>query len=241
MSWRVVRLTLVSDAHLAELDDPAQDALVRFLRSWPSDEWVLVGDIADVWWDWQHAVFSAYVPLLAALRERVQAGNRVTWVPGNHDFRPGRAVENLGVSVVTPFCSVVHGTRVTAVHGDQADLRRRQKVLNALLRGSFGRRIMSLAGPDRAWRLGSRVSSASREGHGVPTLGQDQADLADRLLARADVVVMGHSHVLGLDHRAGGLLMNLGDWVHQRSFGVIDSEGARLLRWVDGQVVSVTR
>src|SRR5690606_5817418 len=52
-----MRITLLSDAHLQGLDDPAQQALVGFLDRWETDRFVLCGDIFDVWWGWRRAVY----------------------------------------------------------------------------------------------------------------------------------------------------------------------------------------
>ena len=62
-----MRTTLLSDAHVRGLDDAAQRDLVRFLREWPTDEVVFVGDLVDVWWGWRRAVFVHALPLLTAM------------------------------------------------------------------------------------------------------------------------------------------------------------------------------
>src|SRR5690606_8878586 len=99
-----MRITLLSDAHLQGLDDPAQQALVGFLDRWETDRFVLCGDIFDVWWGWRRAVYGAYVPLLAALHRAARRGVRLSFVPGNHDFHAGSVLrEELAVEVASPW------------------------------------------------------------------------------------------------------------------------------------------
>ncbi|MBT3217834.1 MAG: hypothetical protein HN348_01975 [Proteobacteria bacterium] len=233
-----MRSTLVSDAHLSGLDDPNQAALVEFLETWPTDEWVLVGDIFDVWWGFDRAVFSAFIPVLGAFWRLTRRGVRVVVVPGNHDFYAGPALPELGVDVLNPWARVDGGLRIIAAHGDVADDRARQRILTRAFQSRATALAIELLGPSVSWRAMRRVSNWSRtdrkEPH-CPELMRLQARWVDqRLGSEADVVCIGHSHAPGIEERPQGMLVNIGDWMHHRSFAVVD-DGIELYRWKDGK------
>lgn len=232
-----MRTTLLSDAHLRGLDDPNQADLVAWLRQWPTDELVLVGDLFDTWWGWPRAVFAAYVPVLAALWEIRRAGTPVVWVPGNHDFHAGPVIErDLGITVRPRWRRVVGGKRILALHGDEADTSRGQRALTRLLRGPVARGAMRALGPGAGWAVAERLSRHSRMagGPGLERLLDRQRALADGLLGpEADVVLVGHSHAPGIEERPDGRLVNLGDWLDHRTFAVIEDD-VILMQW-DGR------
>ncbi|MFT7519352.1 MAG: UDP-2,3-diacylglucosamine hydrolase [Kiritimatiellia bacterium] len=239
-----MRSTLLSDAHVRSLDDPSQRDLVRFLREWPTDEVVFVGDLVDVWWGWRRAVFIHTLPLMGALLDLRDRGVRVTWVRGNHDFEPGSAVrEELGVHVVSRWSRSTEYARVLASHGD-VPTTRRQALLDRALHSKVTRVAARLAGPDLTWTLIDRASAASRSRHTADKsqLLAAQAAWADVELADgADVVCLGHSHAPGVERRpGGGTLVNLGDWVQHRSFAVVDDTNVTLSRWVDGKTTEIS-
>ena len=238
-----MRSTLVSDAHLRAANGKVQRELVHFLRSWPTDEWVFVGDMVDVWWHWNHTVFAAYIPFLAAIQELVAAGTPVTWVVGNHERALGQFVQQeLGAVPATRWTTHTGTQRVLALHGDQAESSRLHRLAARMLGGRVARTAVRWLGPDNTWRIGRFLSDQSRSHN---TMGQQatlaaQRRLADTLLgAQADVVCMGHTHAPGIEARARGQFVNLGDWVGHRTFAVVD-QGVHLYRWHHQQAVPVT-
>jgi UDP-2,3-diacylglucosamine hydrolase len=229
-----MRSTLLSDAHLRSLDDPNQARLVGFLDAWPTDELVLVGDVFDTWWGWKRAVYAAYVPILAALWRLRERGVAISWVGGNHDFAAGPVVEQeLGIAVVDAWTRTIRAGRVLAVHGDLADRSLGQRALTRLLRGRPAAAAMRILGPGAGWTVSSRLSHSSREagGPGLDRLLDAQRAYADALLADANVVCMGHSHAPGIETRARGRLINLGDWVDHYTFAVVDDDEVTLHQW----------
>jgi UDP-2,3-diacylglucosamine pyrophosphatase LpxH len=235
-----MRTTLLSDAHLSALNDPVQADLVAFMREWRTDEWVFVGDILDFGWTSRTTVYLAHAPFWAALSEAIERGQRVVWVRGNHDFgvEPG-ALADLGVELCDLWTTTLGDRRVGALHGDNAANRVPEQILRRLARGRGARVVSRVLGPERLWRLATRLSNASRERHSASRLRQvlqRQERLVDRQLANGwDVCCVGHSHAPGVALRpGGGLHVNLGDWLEHRSFLLLDEE-VTLYRWNEGQ------
>jgi len=80
-----VRAVFVSDVHLGTQGCQAE-ALLDFLKHHPSEYLYLVGDIVDGWqlkrrWFWPQA----HNDVIQKLLRRVRKGDRVIFVPGNHD------------------------------------------------------------------------------------------------------------------------------------------------------------
>jgi UDP-2,3-diacylglucosamine hydrolase len=196
---------------------------------------VLAGDVFDAWWGWREVVPAAFVPLLAELWEIRRRGVAVTWVPGNHDFAVGEFVERtLEIPVVPVWRTVSNGRRVVVVHGDRADRSFSQRVVTHVLRGFGGRAAMRVLGPDRGLEVARFLSRSSRThgGSGQDYILDQQRRLADGWLGgEADIVCVGHSHAPGIEERACGRLVNLGDWVQHHTFGLLEAGDVRLLQW----------
>jgi len=93
MSEGTSPLLVLSDLHLRHCDDEAEAAFERVNQTHPAHELVLAGDVLDLSDDppsaglpesikhhlGNHEVFAN------TLRKRLSAGERVTWIPGNHD------------------------------------------------------------------------------------------------------------------------------------------------------------
>ncbi|MCB9677860.1 MAG: metallophosphoesterase family protein [Alphaproteobacteria bacterium] len=226
-------ILLLSDAHLHGLEDPNQRALLCFLEAVPFDELVLVGDIFDVWWAGDGAVPLDAVPVVSALHRLVEAGRRVTWIAGNHDWAP--RVEGLGIAVADAWRSQVGTRRLLAVHGDEgADPRLRNRLFQRAIRSRAAGHAGRALGAERVRRIGRAITTQSRRSHGARHFEvlQRQNELADRLLGtEADVLFVGHSHAPGMLPRRAGTLVNLGDWLHHKTYARVAPDAVRLFRW----------
>lgn len=235
-----MRTVLLSDAHL-RADDAHQAGLCAFLDQLEADELVLGGDIFDAWWGWEHAVFSAFVPFLASLDRLVHGGMCIWWIPGNHDAHAGGYLErNLGLRIARQWRRS-HGLRVGAMHGDQFEQGVGQRLLNRLLQGRAARLGTRLLGPDRSWEWGLRLAGRNRaRGHDEAAhqaLLSRQHRWADRVLERSglDLLCVGHTHAPGVIDLPHGRLVNLGDWLHHRTWVEVEAGELDFYRWDEGQ------
>jgi UDP-2,3-diacylglucosamine pyrophosphatase LpxH len=120
-----VRTVFLSDIHLGARECRA-DLVLEFLRSVHADELVLVGDIIDLWSMRRTPYWpAAHNDVLRTLMARARGGQRIVYVPGNHDetFREycGSAFGSLEVRREYEHVTA-RGQRFLVVHGDEFDV-----------------------------------------------------------------------------------------------------------------------
>src|SRR5690349_5249995 len=80
-----LRTVFISDVHLGARECRAE-LLLEFLRSVEADTLALIGDIIDLW-ALRRKVFwpNAHNEVIRAVLRKAKDGERVIYVPGNHD------------------------------------------------------------------------------------------------------------------------------------------------------------
>ncbi len=230
-----------SDVHLgrgAPADERAVEAdLVACLRAHAeaAEALYLVGDVFDAYIEYPTLVPRGFARLQGLLAAWTDRGVPVTYLAGNHDpWHRDYFERELGVRVVPDACTAVHhGRRVHLAHGDGLEpglYRRLKPVLRHPVPVWLYRTLLPA---DAGFRLARWVSR--RYSRLPPDAATRDAlrDHARRLLHRteADLVVLGHSHHAELRAEAGGAYLNPGCWHTARTFGRLDADGPRLLRW----------
>lgn len=222
---------MISDAHLRGLRDPVQRRLVDLLDGLEAERLYILGDLFHFWWGFGDAVFSEFVPVLAALERLSRRGVAITYVPGNHDFALGPFfTRDLGVAVRSRVALRLGGERYLLVHGDEADRSPGYALTRWLLRGPAFAALMRASGPTRARRIGLRLAGSSR-GHGGdsgPLVQAQKAWAIPYLQGGFDNVVMGHSHSPQIESLAGGRFINLGDFHSSGTWLAVTEEGPEL-------------
>ena len=125
--WRsrpVRRAWFASDMHLHGGDPAGVQRACRLLEvaaADGADALFLLGDIFRAWLGPRSLDDPGLAPFLAALRQAVDGGMRVTMVHGNHDFLLGHHAERaLGVEVAAEGLDVaLGGLRARLLHGDR--------------------------------------------------------------------------------------------------------------------------
>lgn len=237
------RAVFVSDFHLGTPGCQAE-ALIEFLKAYPSDYLYLVGDIVDGWqlrrkWYWPQS----HNDVVQKLLRRARKGCRVIYVPGNHDeFARGFIGHQFGgVEVAQDAVHVTaDGRRLWVVHGDHFDgvvqcakwlaylgdnlyefTLRLNRHLNHL-RTRLGLPYWSLSA-----YLKRRVKKA------LAYVDDFEAAVATEARRRGlQGVVCGHIHHAEMRDINGILYCNDGDWVESRTALVEHQNGQlELVRW----------
>lgn len=233
-----MKAVFISDAHIRGHDDPNLAPLIAFLEEIAGqvDRVVIVGDLFHMWFGFRHVVFAEHVPLLGALHAVRRAGTEIVYVTGNHDFEPGRYLEEiLGAEMHdTEMVIEADGLKAYVAHGDLANAadrtyRRFRGMLRNPLTLWLARRLPS----SWIWHIGQwmSVSCAGVRSDGPnPLAGVFRAHAREKLQAGYSTVILAHLHVPAFEQEGEGAhqttYVNLGDWITQRTF----------LRWDDGQL-----
>lgn len=237
------RTLWISDTHLGTPGCKAA-YLLNFLKHHQAETLFLVGDIVDGLqlkrsWCWDHH----HSAVLHAILDKVAAGTKVIYIPGNHDAAMRQFVK-LHLGGVLVARDWVHrtacGKRLLVVHGDLVDGALRYARWLALL-GDWSYQGILWANTllDRwrqfrgkpYWSLSAFIKSKSKSA----TAYIEQFERSMALLARRrnlNGVVCGHIHHPQVRDIDGILYCNDGDWVENCTALVEHHNGSlELVRW----------
>jgi UDP-2,3-diacylglucosamine hydrolase len=187
----------------------------------------ILGDLFDFWFEYRTVVHKQHLDAVAMLRDLRDAGVRITFLAGNHDFWAGPFfTDELGIRVVRgPMELVMDGKRFWLAHGD--GLERGdwgyKYLLKPLLRNPVSIWLYSLIHPDLAIKFALWLSRISRNyfTKGKYLRGNRLLDVAlARFSQGFDYVILGHCHRPELTSTGTGTYLNLGDFFSHFTYGV---------------------
>jgi UDP-2,3-diacylglucosamine hydrolase len=195
----------------------------------------LVGDVFDSWFEFYSVIPRRHVRTLGVLA-RIADLVPVDYIIGNHDFgHRDFFMKELAISLHHGDIErTLLGQRVYISHGDgKAVNDTGYLILRKILRSKLMRAIYWLIHPDLGIPFAEYLSSRSRactDQRDALRKGDGLRTFAENLLAKGthDLVVMGHQHTPQVIQTEHGVYVNLGDWINNYTFGVLDAEGFRL-------------
>lgn len=241
---------VTSDAHLGAVSPEGERAFLAWLEHAGSaaSRIVINGDLFDFWFEYRSAIPRGYTRALGALARIVDDGVPVLLMGGNHDWWGGSYLrDEVGVDFhQEPVVVDLAGHRTYLAHGDglgRGDLGYR--LLRWMLRSRVTRTAFRWLHPDVGAWIARSVSvtpaSAPPERSGEPSEAErararilgDWARTKLRSEPDLDLVLLGHAHVPEVDEvDAGRFYVNTGDWIHHRSYAVLEPDTPpRLERW----------
>ena len=241
-----VRAVFISDVHLGTRACQAE-RLTAFLRAYPAEQLYLVGDIIDFWAMKREVRWTrAQNTVAQKILRRARNGERVTFVPGNHDEA---LREHVGITLgdirVERECIHVtaEGKRYLVLHGDEFDQVTRHHRWLAVL-GDKGYDLLVRLNGILSWlrrRLGiagywSLAGYAKRRIKTAVTFITDfEKSVAHAVRERGlDGVICGHIHVAAMRDVDGVAYLNCGDWVDSCTAIVEHHDGRlELIEWKD--------
>ena len=220
-----VRSVFLSDIHLGTRACQAE-CLLGFLREYPSDQTFLIGDIIDFWamsrsihWS------SAQNTVVQKLLRRARHGDRVVFIPGNHDeaLRDYCGVVFGEIEVVDELVhETADGRRFLLIHGDIFDQVTRHHKWIAVL-GDMAYNLMVslnhlLSRVRRTLGIPGYWSLAGYAKRKVKTALNFIFDFEESAIHHArdrglDGVICGHIHWATISEIDGLTYINCGDWV----------------------------
>lgn len=245
-----VRAIFISDIHLGTRACQA-DRLLDFLREYSSEHLFLLGDIIDFWAMKRNGVHwsAAQNTFVQKVLRRARHGEKVVFVPGNHD-------EALREYVGTSFGDIhieheyVHvsadGKRYLLVHGDAFDqVTRHHKLVTILgdmaynflvaVNGwlSLLRRTLRRPG---YWSLSGYAKRKIRKA--VNFIFDFEDSLVHHIHERGfDGIICGHIHCAANKDIGGLVYLNCGDWVDSCTAIVEHLDGRMELIVWDGDLI----
>ncbi len=255
-----VRSVFVSDVHLGTRACQAE-RLLAFLRAYPADHLYLVGDIVDFWAMSREVRWTpAQNTVVQKVLKRARHGEKVTFIPGNHDEA---LREHVGITFgdirIERECvhEAADGKRYLVLHGDEFDQVTCHHRWIAVLGDvaytwlvrvnvwlSWVRRKLGIAG---YWSLAGYAKRKVKLA--VSFVGDFEASVVRAVRDRGlDGVICGHIHVAALRDVDGVTYVNCGDWVDSCTAIVEHHDGRlELVEWradgdagLDDAVANVT-
>jgi len=241
---------IASDAHLGSTSPEQEAAFFTWLdQGADAASWIILnGDVFDFWFEYRWGTTRGHDERLRRLRAVVDQGVRVTLMGGNHDWWGGPWLrEHVGVEFLQePLVADLGGRRCYVTHGDglgSGDTIYRW-VVRPMLHSAVTRFAFGMLPPAIGDRIAGGVSETDHR-WGPPGEGERRA--AGRLVGwatrflegRPDIecVLAGHCHVPSLEeHQPGQWYINSGDWVHHRSYVVLEEGHTPRLEHWDGTI-----
>jgi UDP-2,3-diacylglucosamine hydrolase len=235
---------IASDFHLKFVETPddkeRRKRVLAFLDSIKEDADVLIlnGDIFDLWYVWKKVIIKGYFDVYKKLADIKEAGCRIIFISGNHDFLfRDFLTESLGIEVhQTFFNEVINDTKIYVTHGDQLtrnDIRYR--FYNSLMRSNLVMKFFELMHPDLALKLGIMMSRTSRNRKkNTPkyvAMGKEMDNKAHKLLKENDIVALAHSHVPKKEITKDGIYLNSGGWLFGGSYIKIQEDKVEVVQF----------
>jgi len=197
----------------------------------------IVGDFFDFWFEYGSVVPRSYFNILAKLREMTQAGCKLHYIGGNHDFWLGDfIINNLSATVYNkPAELTIDNKRFYIAHGDGIDPADKGYLfLQKILRNKFFIKLFSFIPPGLAFNLAKLVSGTSRkyDNNSTEILRQNRKQLrtfaGEKFAEGFDCVVLGHYHLPEEYHTGDKTYLNCGDWLKHFTYGVFEEGKLRL-------------
>lgn len=221
----------ISDVHLGlqskEIEKAKERKLVEFLNFAKTncDELFIAGDLFDYWFEYRRVYQKGYFRTLTALQDLVEAGVKVHYFIGNHDFfHNGFFEKEIGLILYqNPAEFRLNDKRFFIGHGDglvKNDLG--YNILKVILRSRFTQFLYSLVHPDLGVALASHTSKSSRDYTTKKDFGEEDGlfeAAKNKIDEGYDYVLFGHLHQKQFLQYKNGYYINLGSWISKPCYG----------------------
>ncbi|MBN1879418.1 UDP-2,3-diacylglucosamine diphosphatase [bacterium] len=226
----------VGDVHLDDRNPMREKAFCEFLdmvRSEKPDHVFLMGDIFEFWFGYRNVMFSRVLKPVIKIAQLSDAGIPVTYLVGNHDFKPGPVFRDiLGVRIEYHPVRVTLGSQyVYLAHGDEINADDiGYRFIRAVFRHPVSQWLFQHFIPaSLAWYIGRGTSDSSRKLNGrrerfIPEKAFD-AFCRRELSREVNTVIHGHTHDPGIRSRETGgkslRIIDSGDWLGEQGHYVV--------------------
>lgn len=222
----------ISDAHIRTDKSYRAKVLSKFLREIRSKltQLYIVGDLFEFWFEYRIVFPKNYVKTLAVLYNLIEDGKRVHYILGNHEVMIGDFLRDFGFIVHADETTLmIEGNRVLLAHGHKVDKRIWSSLWERLLTSKLNHALYNIIHPDIGIFLAQGIAYLSRKQRPNIHLISTLEKYACKKLEKADIVILGHSHIPVLKQYPGGkYYINTGDWVDNFSYATINKRKVSL-------------
>ncbi len=233
----------ISDIHFGlesiEAERNKEELFVKFINfaAENAEEVFILGDLFDYWFEYKHVYQKGYYKTFTALKKLTDAGIKLHYVFGNHDFMHRKFFsDDIGaIMYEDPFELILNEKKFFLGHGDglmAGDTG--YKILKKILRNKFLQRLYSIIHPDIGVSLASRTSKTSRNHTQKKDYGeQDGLFLAaQKYIDKGyDYVIFGHLHKRCFENYKNGYYINLGSWLDKPCYGSYRNNTFEIIDW----------
>ena len=221
----------LADAHLRDPQDQAYRDLLTFLQEFPDDleNLFILGDFFDFWHGFKDVVFSAYVPILAALEELNTKGIKLSFFAGNHEISWGPYLKEIGSCYDNNTIIEIDGQKIYLAHGDRLNPDDYiYRIWCTLLRNPLTSKIINNLPTSLIWKIADRLSHGSRSYNGTKKIIPAQVFKSSATLLEGDIstMIIGHFHQARREtfvtSQGPKPLYLLGDWLNDRSYLILE-------------------
>lgn len=245
MEEKLRPIYVISDAHLDVVNTESERVKSdRLLAFWQMVEerggdLVILGDLFDFWFEYKNAIPRHHFEHLMSLRRLTEAGRRVWYVAGNHDFWAGPFLrDQLGIKYCADELELSYAERrLCFAHGDGwMPGERGYRLMKRVFRNRLSIALFRLISPDVGFPLARWVSGESRKRRSLPHRVIDTYSRIahERLTRDVDALFTGHLHTPLHCRWPDGEWICTGDWIEHFTYVVIDGRESMLICWNDG-------
>ncbi|GAB4289930.1 MAG: UDP-2,3-diacylglucosamine diphosphatase [Ignavibacteriaceae bacterium] len=221
----------ISDIHLGfdnrDVEKEKEDLLLKFLNYAANNcnELFIVGDLFDYWFEYKRVYQKGYFRTLTALKKLTDAGIKLHYFIGNHDFlhRDFFEVEIGAKLYADPLITMLNGEKFFIGHGDGLIKKDHgYNILKKIFRNPVAQWLYSWVHPDIGIAIASKTSKTSREYTSKKDFGMADG-LTDTAKEKIDngfrYVIFGHVHKRNFLQYNTGYYINLGSWLDKPCYG----------------------
>ncbi len=208
----------------------------NFLKQTPT-ELFIVGDLFDFWFEYKHVVPAKPFPLLFELAKLIEAGVPIHFQRGNHDCWLRNFLNEQLNFIIHPdeFSINLNSKNIYLFHGDGIAKRDKgYRFLKKIFRNRLNIFLYRWLHPDIGIPLAKLASRTSRQHTSKKIYDHTSEYLTfaqNKFDQGADIVIVGHTHQPALTKFNDKLLVNLGDWIHNFSYGLLEGASFSLNYW----------
>jgi len=241
-----VHTYFISDAHLGARNladnERREKILLNFLEhiKGKGSALFIVGDLFDFWFEYKNVIPKEHFKIIAKLIELKEARTEIFYIAGNHDYWIGDFLNNyIGIRHFKESAEIeISGKKFFIAHGD--GLKKNDggyRFLKKILRNKINIKLYNVIHPDIGIPLAKRVSRTSRKYTSNKHYGSDEdyIDYAgEKFSGGYDYIILAHTHRPLMKSIHHHVLMNLGDWISNFSYGYFDGSNLELKYWDTG-------